>query len=43
MEKLVIESSRTFKFSIENKQNNITLMFVRTFEVLHYVELFKDY
>lgn len=43
MEEMATERSRTLKFPIENKQNNIILRFVTTVEVLHYGELFKDY
>lgn len=43
MEEMATERSRTLKFPIENKQNNIILAFVTTVEVFHYAELFKDY
>lgn len=40
---MATERPRTLRFQIENKQNNIILTFVTTIEVLHHVELFKDY
>lgn len=43
MEEMATERPRTLRFPIENKQNNIILTFVTTIEVLHHVELFKDY
>lgn len=42
MEEMATERP-TLRFQIENKQNNIILTFVTTIEVLHHVELFKDY